>query len=118
MKNTENAAMPISAIVYWRFLPRRRSGNPVQASHTRDIKPSSVPTRSLNQLRPDSNTAEMRADSICRTFQLKIPKMRIAGLNAGGLDEATTSQSLHSVVRRTLQAFVAHPREFRLRDQQ
>src|SRR6267378_3586155 len=62
MKNTENAATPISAIVYWRFLPRRRSGSPAQVSCTRDIKPSSVPTRSLNQLRPDSKTAEMRAD--------------------------------------------------------
>src|SRR6516225_10346400 len=87
MKNTENAAMPISAIVYWRFLPRRRSGNPAQVSHTRDIKPSSVPTRSLNQLCPDSNTAEMPADSICRTFQLKIPKMRIADGGAGNAGE-------------------------------
>ena len=74
MKNTENAAVPISAIVYWRFLPRRRSGNPAQVSRTRDIKLSSVPTHSLNQLRPDSNTAEMQADSICRTLQLKFPK--------------------------------------------
>jgi hypothetical protein len=73
MKNTENAAMPMSAIVYWRFLPRRRSGSPAQFSRTRDIKPSSVPTPSLNQPRRDSNTAEMQADSICRT-PLKMPK--------------------------------------------
>jgi hypothetical protein len=79
MKNTENAAMPMSAIVYRPFWPRRQSGRPAQVSRNPSIKPSIVSTESLNQPRGDSNTKKMHADSICRTPPTsQISKMRIA----------------------------------------
>src|ERR1700746_3775940 len=67
MKNTENAAMPMSAMTYWLFFPRRLSGRPAQVCRNPDMRSSSVPTRSLNQTRPDPQTTQMNPDSICHT---------------------------------------------------
>src|SRR5216683_1367928 len=67
MKNTANAAMPISAITYCRFFPRRLSDRPAQVSRSPDIKSSTVPTRRLNLTRPGLKTTKNRTDSICRT---------------------------------------------------
>ena len=50
MKNTENAAMPISAIVYWRFLPRRRSGSPAQVSPRPRYQPIKRPNSELESV--------------------------------------------------------------------
>ena len=80
MKNGENAAMPISAITYWMFFPRRLSGRPAQVARSADIRSSIVPTQRLNQTRNDLHTAQTHPDSIGRTF-VKVAltaKMRIA----------------------------------------
>src|SRR5258705_10178547 len=90
MKNGENAAMPISAITYWMFFPRRLSGRPAQVARSPDIRSSIVPTRRLNQTRPDLQIARMLPiQSVAPPTQSHAPaKMRIAGLLAGTLTTA------------------------------
>jgi len=47
------------AITYWMFFPRRLSGRPAQVARSPDIRSSIVPTRRLNQTRPDLQIARM-----------------------------------------------------------
>src|SRR6516165_8943975 len=82
MKNTENAAMPISAMSQRLFFPRRLSGRPEQVSRSADIRSSTVPTLGLNLTRHQLDTVHIHPDSISRTLRkAALPaKMRIAGL--------------------------------------
>src|SRR6516165_7601813 len=80
MKNTENAAMPISAMSQRLFFPRRLSGRPEQVSRSADIRSSTVPTPGLNLTRHQLDTVHIHPDSISRTLpKAALPaKMRIA----------------------------------------
>src|SRR6516165_9890068 len=81
MKNTENAAMPISAMSQRLFFPRRLSGRPEQVSRSADMRSSTVPTPGLNLTRHQLDTVYIHPDSISRTLRkAALPaKMRIAG---------------------------------------
>src|SRR6516165_8588763 len=80
MKNTENAAMPISAMSQRLFFPRRLSGRPEQVSRSADMRSSTVPTPGLNLTRHQLDTVHIHPDSISRTLtKAALPaKMRIA----------------------------------------
>src|SRR6516165_9153431 len=80
MKNTENAAMPISAMSQRLFFPRRLSGRPEQVSRSADMRSSTVPTPSLNLTRHQLDTVHIHPDSISRTLtKAALPaRMRIS----------------------------------------
>src|SRR6516165_2917844 len=89
MKNTENAAMPISAMSQRLFFPRRLSGRPEQVSRSADIRSSTVPTLGLNLTRHQLDTVHIHPDSISRTLRkAALPaKMRIAAPVAGRITQ-------------------------------